>query len=94
LTANAGRNAGNVVFSNALTDLTLIDQGRAFGAADAPSGGPRRIEIPQRLATTLRALDRQRLEAAVGQWLDSSQIRALLVRRDQLLERRPAGGRD
>jgi hypothetical protein len=34
----------------------------------------------------LRSLDEARLRTALGAWLDTRQIRALLARRDALLE--------
>jgi hypothetical protein len=87
LTANRGRSAANVAFTNDLTDLILIDQSGAFGSARALPAAvdPRRLAIPRALTNALRALDQQGLEAALGQWLDTAQIRALLARRDQLL---------
>jgi hypothetical protein len=87
LTANRGRSAANVAFSNDLTDLTLIGQANAFASARGLPAAvdPRRLAIPPPLATALRALDEQRLEEALGQWLDTAQIRALLARRDRLL---------
>jgi hypothetical protein len=75
------------VFANDLTDLTLTNHRDAFGAERAlPSSfDPATLAIPPALATALRALDEPSLTAALGQWLDSRRIRALLERRDQLL---------
>jgi hypothetical protein len=96
LTANGSRSAGNVVLSNDLTDLTIVDEANAFGTERVLPAAvdPRRLAMPQPLVTALRALDEQRLDAALGQWLDSAQLRALLARRDQLLKGRRVDDRD
>jgi hypothetical protein len=90
LTFNRGRAATNIVFANDLTDLTLTDHGRAFGTERAlPSSfDPGMLAIPPSLKATLGALDEPRLTAALGKWLDSRRIRALLERRDKLLASR------
>jgi hypothetical protein len=90
LTFNRGRAATNIVFANNVTDLTLTDHRKAFGAERAlPSSfDPATLAIPPALATTLRALDEPSLTAALGRWLDSRRVRALLERRDQLLASR------
>jgi hypothetical protein len=88
LTLNRGRAATNIAFANDLTDLTLTDHARAFGVErQLPASlDPTTLAIPPALASTLRALDEPRLTAALGAWLDSQRIRALLARRDRLLE--------
>jgi hypothetical protein len=87
LTHNRGRTAANVVFSNDLTDLSLTDHRQAFGTERALPAGfdASGLSIPQPFVPILRALDEPQLEAALGAWLDSRRIRALLARRDELL---------
>jgi hypothetical protein len=83
LTVNRGRSADNVLYNNGLSDLSLTDHRRAFGTERTiPSGAP---NIPAPFLDALRALDRVALEAALGKWLDSRRLRALLERRDRLL---------
>lgn len=87
LTLNAGRSVDNVEYVNDLTDLTSVGHGRAFSTRRAlpPGFDVSTIRMPPLLAARLRDLDREQLQAALGSWLDSRQIRALLARRDQLL---------
>jgi hypothetical protein len=87
LTGNRGRTAANVVLSNDLTDLSLTDHRQAFGTERALPAGfdASGLSIPVPLVARLRALDEPQLEGALGAWLDSRQIRALLARRDKLL---------
>ncbi|HEY9182584.1 MAG TPA: hypothetical protein VIQ99_05255, partial [Gammaproteobacteria bacterium] len=87
---NRGRTPENIVFANDLTDLTLTDHRQAFGTERAlpASFDPGTLAIPPELAAALRALDEPRLTAALGAWVDSRRIRALLERRDRLLASR------
>lgn len=87
LTLNRGRGAANVVFNNDLTDLTLMDFGRAFATERALPAAidPATLDIPASLRASLRALDETTLVATLGRWLDSRRIRALLARRDRLV---------
>jgi hypothetical protein len=87
LTANRGRSADNLLFDNDLTDVTLVDHAQAFAAERALPAGfdPRSLEMPAALRQALRSLDEARLSAALGAWLDSRRIRALLARRDRLM---------
>jgi hypothetical protein len=82
LILNPARNSATVLLANDLSDLTLIDNGNAFAAQSTLPVGP---EIPAQLRAPLRALDENRLRAALGAWLDARQIRALLARRDRLM---------
>jgi hypothetical protein len=88
LTSNRGRTAANVILSNDLTDLSLTDHRQAFSTERALPAGldVSKLAIPAGLVAALRALDEPRLEAALGTWLDSRQIRALLARSNQLLQ--------
>lgn len=88
LTANRGRTLATVLLANDVTDLTLTDHRQAFGTERAlPAGFDlSTLAIPAPLAAALRALDEAQLRAALGKWLDSRRIRALLARRDRLLQ--------
>jgi hypothetical protein len=88
LTSNRNRTAANVILSNDLTDLSLTDHRQAFGTERTLPAGfdASKLAIPAGLVAALRALDEPRLKTALGAWLDSRQIRALLARRDQLLQ--------
>jgi hypothetical protein len=87
LAMNLSRGPTTVLFANDLTDLTLTDHRQAFGTERAlpPMLDVSRLATPAVLAAPLRALDRPKLEAALGQWLDDARIAALLARRDALL---------
>ena len=85
LIMNRGRTADAVLFGNGLTDVTLVDHGRAFATSTAVAAGARDIPLPEGLREALRALDEPALAAALGAWLDARQIRALLARRDRLV---------
>jgi hypothetical protein len=92
LTLNRGRTPANVLFANDFTDLTLTAHGQAFGTERTLPAGfdPGTLAIPPALAAKLRSLDEAGLGAALGAWLDTRRIRALLARRDELLaEPRP-----
>jgi hypothetical protein len=87
LASNRGRSADNVAYTNDLSDLTLTDHRLAFGTERALPAAfdPASLAMPVPLADTLRALDEPRLRAALGDWLDTRRIRALLARRDRLV---------
>jgi hypothetical protein len=85
LTLNRGRTAATVLFTNDLTDLTLIGHAAAFGTGTVLPAGARDLPMPAALRAALRAIDSPTLGAALGAWLDARQIRSLLVRRDQLV---------
>jgi hypothetical protein len=90
LTYNPGRTADNVLYRNELTDVVLTDHRNAFGTERALPAGLdlAAIEMPAALIDALRALDEPGLSAALGGRIDARRIRALLARRDQLLESR------
>jgi Calcineurin-like phosphoesterase len=88
LTGDRNRRATGVVFGNEMSDLTITDNRSAFGTERSmPPGFDRsKVAMPQRLVDALTGLDEARLQAAVGKWLDSRQIKALLARRDRLVK--------
>jgi hypothetical protein len=88
LTMNRGRTTATVLLSNNVTDLTSTDYAQAFGADDRLPArfDPSTLNIPAAAVARLRALDEPGLRAALGRWLDSRRIQALLERRDRLLK--------
>lgn len=87
LIGNRARTVANVAFANGLTDLVLLEHRQAFGTERTlpPGVDLAKLGLPPALVATLRSLDEARLRAALGAWLDSRRIRALLARRDRLL---------
>lgn len=87
LIGNRARTPANVEFANDVTDLTLTDHRQVFGTERTlpPNVDPAKLEIPAPLVTALRSLDEAQLREALGVWLDSRRIRALLVRRNRLV---------
>jgi hypothetical protein len=85
LILNGGRTVDTVLYTNDLTDVTLVDHGRAFAPNTALPESARDLPLPAHLREALRALDEPRLVAELGAWLDARQIRALLARRDRLV---------
>jgi hypothetical protein len=89
LILNPSRSAATVQFANDLTDLLLVNHAEAFASQSLPAA-VRDLPLPGRLRAALRSLDEAGLTAALGAWLDRRQIRALLARRDRLLELAPS----
>jgi hypothetical protein len=89
LVANAGRSVDNIAYREDLSDLLLLDHARAFGPSrQLPSGIDESvIRIGSPLRAALARLDEDTLDARLGRWLDQRARRALLARRDRLLER-------
>ncbi len=85
---NEDRNQSNVLFDREKGLVRLIDHSRAFRTH---KGRPAlyedsRLRIPPGLAERLRALDRETLHELLGSLLKKKQLRAILKRRDQILE--------
>jgi hypothetical protein len=81
LIGNRDRNRGNMLHDTAW-NLILIDHSRAFGDG---------AELPQKLGRVdegfwvrIETLTTQKLDAALGAWLDDKEIRAVLDRRDRM----------
>jgi hypothetical protein len=83
LIANIDRNQGNLLY-DADWHLLLIDHSRAF----TPSTDLSRIAaiqtVDQRLWDRINAVTRDELERALGPWLDSKAIDAILARREKM----------
>ena len=90
LTYNRGRTAESVFYRNDLTDLVLTDHRSAFGLERALPWGfdSTELELPAALIDRLRSLDAPLLTEVFGGDVDARRIRALLARRDKLLENR------
>jgi hypothetical protein len=81
LIGNSDRNKGNLLV-DADWHIYLIDHSRAF-ATDHKL--PQELQnVDRRLWERMQALDAASLKAALGTWLDSRQIQALLKRRDAM----------
>lgn len=88
LTANAGRNAANLVYRRDLWTLYLTQHGQAFATSRRlPKAlNADTITLAPGVRRALAGLDEDGLNAALAKWLDKKQIRALLKRRDAMLE--------
>jgi hypothetical protein len=87
LTYNVGRTADSILFRRDLSTLKLTGHQGAFGAERLTALADGAISLPAPLAAALAAVSDETLEAVLGEWLNSRQIRALAARRDALLER-------
>ena len=92
LIGNTDRTQENALFTKDWM-LVLIDHTRAFTLLTKPPVLLYRegVELPPALAERLKTLNHENLQAALGPWLRSRQIGAILKRRDQLLREYGAG---
>jgi hypothetical protein len=81
LICNRDRNAGNLLVDDDW-NLFLIDHSRAF-IADKGLAVPLE-HVDRGLWTKMLALDEASLQAAIGEWIDRGEIRAMLARRDKM----------
>lgn len=93
---NEDRNQSNLLFDRNNGMLRLIDHSRSFRTH---RGRPAlyesaRLLLSPDLAARLRALDREVLHELTGDLLDRKQIKALLKRRDEILEEADVVSRD
>ena len=86
---NNDRTQQNVTYIRSTWQLVLIDHSRGFRThRKLPMHvKDRDLAIAPELATRLAALDSERLRAELGPYLDRSQIRAILQRRDQVMRK-------
>jgi hypothetical protein len=86
------RTPESIRYTWAQKSLVLADHLQAFGTqSDIPAYlREADVVVPRELGDRLAALDRERLEALLGDLLSGRQIRAVLERRDRILERWPA----
>lgn len=86
LTGNLPRELADLYISTDDGLIRMTGFGRAFGTASLPASLRPKIPAPgAELARRLRALDRARLQASLGEFVPAGAITALLARRDQLL---------
>jgi hypothetical protein len=90
LTENVGRTRENILYRRESSVMKLIDFGRAFGPERSVRLRPGTLTLSPAMRHALSSLDSQTLQSAIGQWVGSRSIRALLERRDSLLEAPPA----
>jgi hypothetical protein len=84
---NEDRHQGNVLYTTADWKVHAIDHTRAFRTRTSfpPDVRHNNLTPPPEMAERMAALDVPKLKAALGEWLDDIQIRAVLKRRDQIL---------
>ena len=89
LISNRGRSAQTLMYRQSLSNLSLIDHAQSFGTdRSLPAGlSDGSLTLAPALENALAGLTEESLEAALGEWLSSRQLRGLLARRDELTER-------
>lgn len=89
LIGNSDRNLGNQLWTTADWRLHLIDHSRAFRTAKKlpASFEQEAARLPRELFEALRTLEKQALTEATRGLLDSSEVKALLARRDRILSK-------
>ena len=85
---NTGRSRGNYGYDSYHWLLWVSDHGKAFSTNSTLSELPTEngFALLPVMVNSLNTLNEQNLEAAAGQWLDSKQRGAILLRRDALLD--------
>ena len=82
---NTDRNLGNLLITKEWK-LWMIDHTRAFRLHRKLKTGKNLVRCDRRLLAGLRALDSETLEAELRPYLKKNQIKALLARRDRIVE--------
>jgi hypothetical protein len=85
LIMNTDRNLGNLVWT---TDwrLWMIDHTRAFRRQASLTAPATLLRMERKLFEKMKALDASTLEATMGRFLTKDEIKALLSRRDEIVE--------
>jgi hypothetical protein len=91
LIANVDRNLGNLLIDKQWT-IWMIDHSRAFRTNTALRSPDNLSKVERRLLDRMRQLDRDRLRRAARGYLNDDEIKALLQRRDRIVEHFEAGG--
>lgn len=87
LIANIDRNAGNLLIDKDW-NLILIDHSRAFTSTQTLPFEKQMLKIDREFYERVKSLDEARLKERVGKWvLDDGWIRAILKRRDKIVQR-------
>ena len=89
LIANAGRSASNILHTRGDWTLRLSEHGLAFSPTRRLPAQLRddAVILAPGVAAALARLDPAQLAAALGDYLDKKRIRALLARRDEILQK-------
>jgi hypothetical protein len=83
LIANIDRNAGNLLYDDDW-HLFLIDHSRAFIERKELGGTTPPTRVERAFWNRLEALDFERLQSVLGEWLTKNEINAMLSRRDKM----------
>ena len=86
LISNTDRNQGNIIYSKDWR-LWLIDHTRAFRKNPTLKKPGHITRCDRQVFERLKALDKDTLKRAVGKYLDEGQIKAVLARRDLIVQR-------
>ncbi len=86
LTYNPGRSEDNLLYRRSLWSVHVTGHGQAFESEDRLPDQVSELELAPGTAEALRALNEDTLREAMEGLLDRGQIRALLARRDRILE--------
>jgi hypothetical protein len=86
LIANVDRNLGNIVYSGDWR-LWLIDHTRAFRKNTSLKQPARVTRCDRQVFARLKALDLDTLKRELGKYLDDGQIKAVLSRRDLIVQK-------
>ncbi len=89
LIANTGRNATNLKYREEASNVVLNENGNAFGTVSRlPSGiAEGAVQLGPVVVASLQNLTEESVSAAVDHWLSSREIKSLLSRRDDLVDR-------
>ena len=91
LIQNVDRNTGNLIIDKAWK-VWMIDHSRAFRLWREPTSPKNLTRVERGALERLKRLDMAALDAAVGEYLTSFEKRALLQRRDAIVEHFEKGG--
>jgi hypothetical protein len=93
---NIDRNTGNSLYAFGGNRLYLIDHGRSFGISkDLPEYFTSHVaRLPRELLPRLEALDEKDLRELLKGLVSKSRVKALLARRDKILEKIEADRRE
>lgn len=80
------RNTWNLAYEHRLTKLRLTDHGDSFGGASKPAPTNATPALSETLRDRLSALTREDLDAQLGELLSKREIKALLRRRDVIVQ--------
>lgn len=85
LIGNADRNQGNLLYDPEF-HLVLIDHSRAFTSDTDISKMPKPTRIVRSVWEKMAGLTEADLQGAIGRWVSSKELRAVLQRRDRIAE--------